>query len=95
MEYKAHLTENNSPDAVTPINLTNHTYWNLEGHEHQERGMLDHKLLLHAWNVCEKDKDYIPTRRMLTINDHPEYDFTIERDIESALRSLGKSQGLS
>ena len=95
MEYDASLTENNSPDTVCPINLTNHSYWNLEGHEHQERGILDHKLLIHAWSVCEKDKDYIPTRRMLSTNDRPEYDFTIERNIEDALRVLGKQKGYS
>ena len=31
MDYHAALTEGQT--TPTPINLTNHTYWNLEGHE--------------------------------------------------------------
>ena len=40
--YHAAMTEGQT--SACPLNLTNHTYWNLEGHDHTERGHLDHTL---------------------------------------------------
>lgn len=72
-------------DAPTPVNLTNHTYWNLAG---QCAGpVYDHQVRIHAGHYLEADDEVIPTGRILPITDGP-FDFrepkTIGRDIDEA-----------
>lgn len=50
-------------DAPTPVNLVNHTYWNLAG-----GGTIDgHRLQLFADRVLETDPELIPTGRILEV----------------------------
>lgn len=50
-------------DAPTPVNLVNHSYWNLAG-----GGTIDgHRLQLHADRVLETDAELIPTGRILEV----------------------------
>lgn len=50
-------------DAPTPVNLVNHSYWNLAG-----GGTIDgHLLQLHADRVLEVDPDTVPTGRILEV----------------------------
>jgi aldose 1-epimerase len=50
-------------DAATPVNLVNHTYWNLAG-----GGTIDgHLLQLHADRVLEVDEELIPSGRILEV----------------------------
>lgn len=52
-------------DQATPVNLTNHTYFNLAG---AGRGpVLNHHLTLHAARYLETDADMVPTGRMLPV----------------------------
>ena len=44
----------------TPINLTNHTYWNLSG-DFKEENIKNHYLQLNAPFYCPLDKNGIPT----------------------------------
>ncbi len=46
-------------DRATPINLTNHTYFNLS--TQQEHSIYEHQYTIPADTVCEVDKDLIPT----------------------------------
>ncbi len=46
-------------DQATPVNLTNHTYFNLTGGA--KRDILDHQLILHADQFLPVDKTLIPT----------------------------------
>ena len=52
-------------DGTTPVNLTNHTYWNLSGNP--ESTILDHKLQLNASKVAESNDVQIPTGLMLDV----------------------------
>jgi len=48
-------------DKATPINLTNHTYFNLSG----DKKILDHKLQLSTNQLLESDNDLVPTGKII------------------------------
>lgn len=56
-----------STDKSTPVNLTNHSYFNLTGFE--EPLVLDHKLKLFAGSYTEKNANNIPTGKILPVAD--------------------------
>jgi aldose 1-epimerase len=55
-------------DQATPINLTNHSYFNLAG---GGRDVLDHIMTLHARYYTEPDDTLIPTGRILPVAGTP------------------------
>jgi aldose 1-epimerase len=50
------------PDAPTPVNMTNHAYWNLNGAGPQ--AILDHELMIAAERIVEMGDDLVPTGRL-------------------------------
>lgn len=76
-------------DRETPVNLTNHSYFNLSGNPHKD--ILSSELQIHADYITEADDALIPTGRLLPVADTP-YDFnkpkTIGQDIRADDRSL-------
>jgi aldose 1-epimerase len=61
-----------SLDAPSPVNLTNHSYFNLAG---EGRGsILSHELILHASSYLESGGDLIPTGKILPVAGSP-FDF--------------------
>jgi aldose 1-epimerase len=52
-------------DKTTPINLTNHTYWNLKGVGNGD--VLEHLLTLHAESYLPTDEDRIPTGELRAV----------------------------
>jgi aldose 1-epimerase len=69
-----------SADSSTPINLTNHTYFNLNGEGNGD--IIDHDLMIEAELCTETDSDLIPTGKLLNI-DNARFDFRKIRAIGS------------
>jgi aldose 1-epimerase len=70
--------------ALTVINLTNHTYWNLGG----SGTVLNHGLRLEASSYVEVDADLMPTGRLATVGGSP-FDFRSERMVGERIGATG------
>ncbi|MBD5259711.1 MAG: galactose mutarotase [Bacteroides sp.] len=91
-ELTLHLTAQTS--AATVVNLTNHCYWNLEGHS--AGSILDHTLWIAASRYLPTDDTLIPTGEMAPVASTP-MDFTtpkkIGRDIKADFPALVYGKG--
>ncbi|MBL7701993.1 MAG: galactose mutarotase [Ferruginibacter sp.] len=79
LDYKAQT------DKPTPVNLTNHCYFNLSAGK--EATILGHEVKIYSGSYTEADKDLIPTGKILSSENTP-IDFrnskSIGKDIEPA-----------
>ncbi len=82
-ELKLEMTA--TTDKPTPVNLINHSYWNLAGHD---RGnILGQYLTLNADRYTPSNEHRIPTGKIELVKDTP-YDFTQPRLIGKGLNQL-------
>ncbi|KAL6770755.1 AEP1 [Auxenochlorella protothecoides x Auxenochlorella symbiontica] len=72
------VTMKASADKPTPINLAQHTYWNLGGHE--SGTILDHQLTIHGDHYTPVDETQIPTGEIVPVAGTP-FDFTTAQPV--------------
>lgn len=81
-------------DKGTVINLTNHTYWNMDGES--SGSVLKHRLQLNSLKYLETDSTLCPTGKFIDVTDTP-MDFTgnkeIGFDIEADFEPLKHGKG--
>ncbi|KAK6129234.1 hypothetical protein DH2020_036943 [Rehmannia glutinosa] len=74
-------------NKATPINLAQHSYWNLAGHN--TGNILSDELQIFASHITPVDKKLIPTGKILPVKTTP-YDFLTPRVIKGPIKSLPK-----
>ncbi|KAK7330378.1 hypothetical protein VNO77_24572 [Canavalia gladiata] len=72
-------------DIATPVNLAQHSYWNLRGHNSGD--ILSHIVQIHGSHITPVDKDLIPTGQIQPVKGTP-YDFLEPRVVGSQIHEL-------
>ena len=69
IESALHIGYRAVTDKASPVNLTNHSYFNLSGGT--EKDILSHELRICADKIVEVDQDYMPTGKLADIKGSP------------------------
>ncbi|KAJ6421098.1 hypothetical protein OIU84_028473 [Salix udensis] len=72
-------------NKITPINLAQHTYWNLAGHN--SGNVLEHLVQISGSQITPVDENSIPTGELLPVKDTA-FDFTSEKKVGSSIREV-------
>jgi aldose 1-epimerase len=76
-------------DKETVLNLSNHSYFNLEG---QGKGtILDHEVMINAAHITPVDSTLIPTGQLMKVAGTP-FDFTVPAKIGSRINDTTHEQ---
>lgn len=70
----------------TPINLAQHTYWNLAGHS--SGNILDHSIQIWGSHITPVDQNTVPTGEITPVKATP-FDFTTEKKIGTSIHEVG------
>ena len=65
MKLEAKMIEGETKSC--PVNLTNHAYFNLAGHDSTER-ILDHSIQIYADHFTPNDSSSIPTKEVVNLD---------------------------
>ena len=94
-EGSLHIAYDAHPDMDTVFNMTNHSYFNLAGHEKTDTAM-EQILILPGRFFCPDDAENIPTGELRSVDNTP-MDFrcpkSIQRDIEMDYEPLHLQAG--
>lgn len=71
----------------TPVNLTNHSYFNLAGHNTGYTEIYKHTVTINADRITETDSDSIPSGKLLSVSGTP-YDLRQPTKLGPALAAL-------
>ncbi|KAL4281715.1 hypothetical protein GQ457_03G012620 [Hibiscus cannabinus] len=71
---------------ATPINLAQHTYWNLAGHN--SGNILDHTIQIWASDITPVDENLIPTGELKPVKGTL-FDFTAEKKVGLSIHEVG------
>ncbi len=86
-ESAVHISYHAATDKATPINLTNHSYFNLSAK--REKNILNHHLQLNGTLIAEVNENLIPTGRFIPVA-NTELEFSALRRIGEASAKLGE-----
>jgi aldose 1-epimerase len=75
-------------DKPTPINLAQHSYFNLSGQD-SPNGILDHSLKIESDAYTPVDETAIPTREVRSLDEDSIMDWRTERQLRGALQAYG------
>ena len=81
------ISYNASSSNATPINLTNHSYFNLAGHGAGHRELYRHIVTINADKITETDEDSIPTGKFLCVGGTP-FDFRVPKELGPAMAKV-------
>jgi aldose 1-epimerase len=76
-------------DHITPLDLTNHTYWNLAG---AGKTIVDHDAKFYALRYLETDAEQIPTGKIMTTQ-NTALDFHDWKKIGNDIHQLAETKG--
>ncbi|XP_021770848.1 aldose 1-epimerase-like [Chenopodium quinoa] len=73
-------------NKATPVNLAQHTYWNLAGHN--SGPVLDHHIQIWANHYTPVDENTVPTGEIVSVKGTP-FDFILEKRISQDIDKVG------
>ena len=82
------LEYSGTTDAATPLNLTNHAYFNLDG----SGTVLNHRLQLDCDEYLESSDDSIPSGTVIFVGDVPAFDFRTEKTVGKDIAFLASGK---
>lgn len=78
-ELKVEMSANSTQDTI--INLTQHSYFNLDGHSEE---VLQQELFIDSLQILETTSENIPTGKFLSLNHH-EFDFSSSKSCPNTI----------